>query len=303
MNLINKINHRGDGMDLKWLHTFITVYEEGSFRGAAEKLYISQPSITVHIKHLEEALQIQLFEREHTKLTLTPAGHQYYRLAKNVMKSISQATQDIQAYAQKHQERLHIGFTAELLSSPILKELHTFQNLQPQLDLHFQILEPKMIDEHLLNKKVDVVISVSKTNISLLHNELLISERPCLVASKKIDLSHLPKNRRFKFLLQSYPLFSGFLSPHHSIIEYLQQEYAIKQIQQIEECVFAIKLVKEGLGVSLLPPFLIDEELHSDAIQLIGEASAIYPIEVYMSYRKNESSLQPLLNFLRTAFT
>lgn len=301
--MINTINHRGDGMDLKWLHTFITVYEEGSFRGAAEKLYISQPSITVHIKHLEEALQLQLFEREHTKLTLTPAGHQYYLLAKNVMKSISQSTQDIQAYAKKHQERIHIGFTAELLSSPILRRLHTFQTLHPHLDLRFQMLEPKMIDEHLLNKKVDVVMSVSKTNISLLHSELLISERPCLVASTNIDLSPLPKNERYKYLLQNYPLFSGFLSPHHSIIEYLQQEYAMKQIQPIEECIFAIKLIKEGLGVSILPPFLIAEELHSDVIQIIGEASAIYPIEVYMNYRKNESSLQPLLDYFRTTFT
>ena len=163
------------------------------------------------------------------------------------------------------------------------------------------MLEPKLIDEHLLNKKVDVVISVAKTNISILHNELLISEKPFLVAPAKIELSHLPKNEQYKYVLQNYPLYSGFLSAHHSIIDNLELEYEIKHHQQMDECVFAIKLVKEGMGVSILPPFLIAEQLQSNAIQIIGEASAIYRIEVYMNYRKNESSLQPLLHYLRNA--
>lgn len=69
-------------MDLKWLKTFVTVYEEGNFRAAAEKLFISQPSITVHIKALEEALQVALFQREHTKVSVTTVGEHYYPIAK-----------------------------------------------------------------------------------------------------------------------------------------------------------------------------------------------------------------------------
>lgn len=54
-------------LDLKWLQSFIAVYEEGSFRAAANKLFISQPSITVHMKALEDYLQVQLFQRAHNK--------------------------------------------------------------------------------------------------------------------------------------------------------------------------------------------------------------------------------------------
>ncbi|HWL22833.1 MAG TPA: LysR family transcriptional regulator, partial [Ureibacillus sp.] len=42
-------------MEIKWLRSFVTAVECGNFRLAAEKLYISQPSITVHIHQLEES--------------------------------------------------------------------------------------------------------------------------------------------------------------------------------------------------------------------------------------------------------
>lgn len=71
-------------MDIKWLKSFIAVVEEGSFRAAAEKLYISQPSITVHMKLLEEHLQVQLFRREHTKVKVSAIGEKYYPMAKNL---------------------------------------------------------------------------------------------------------------------------------------------------------------------------------------------------------------------------
>lgn len=71
-------------MDIKWLKTFIAVVEEGSFRAAAEKLFISQPSITVHMKLLEEHLRVQLFHREHTKVKVSAIGEKYYPMAKNL---------------------------------------------------------------------------------------------------------------------------------------------------------------------------------------------------------------------------
>lgn len=56
-------------MEFKWLYTFITAAETGNFRKTAELLYISQPSVTVHIKQLENDIGVLLFHREERKLS------------------------------------------------------------------------------------------------------------------------------------------------------------------------------------------------------------------------------------------
>ncbi|MEH6943321.1 LysR family transcriptional regulator [Bacillus sp. JJ722] len=58
-------------MEIKWLKSFIIAAKTQNFREAAELLYISQPSITVHLQQLETELQTQLFHRESSRVTLT----------------------------------------------------------------------------------------------------------------------------------------------------------------------------------------------------------------------------------------
>lgn len=59
---------------LKQLRAFIHAAQTGSISKAAERLYLSQPSISLQIKALEEELGVSLFERRGPKITITPAG-------------------------------------------------------------------------------------------------------------------------------------------------------------------------------------------------------------------------------------
>ncbi len=56
------------------LETFLCVVESGSFSKAAEKLYISAPAVIKQINSLESSLGLQLFDRSHRGLKVTPAG-------------------------------------------------------------------------------------------------------------------------------------------------------------------------------------------------------------------------------------
>ena len=58
-------------MDLKQLHYFVTVADEGSISGGAKKLFLSQPPLSIQLKSLEEELGCILFERGPRNITLT----------------------------------------------------------------------------------------------------------------------------------------------------------------------------------------------------------------------------------------
>lgn len=72
-------------MTLDQLNMFIAVVDMQTFSAAAKKLYISQPSISVAIKNLEEELKISLFDRSHYRPKLTAAGQEIYLKAQQML--------------------------------------------------------------------------------------------------------------------------------------------------------------------------------------------------------------------------
>ena len=73
--------------DWRLLRYFSVVAEEGSLRRAADKLYMTQPPLSRHMRHLEEMLGITLFERHSRGLTLTKAGLEVLRIARPVLEA------------------------------------------------------------------------------------------------------------------------------------------------------------------------------------------------------------------------
>lgn len=72
-------------MEFKQLEAFVAVVDYGSFSEAARKLYLTQPTISTHIRSLEEELHTRLIIRTTKKLTITPKGYQLYDSAVHML--------------------------------------------------------------------------------------------------------------------------------------------------------------------------------------------------------------------------
>ena len=59
----------------------LTVYKEGSFTKAAEKLFVSQPSLSASVKRIEDRIGAPVFDRSSTPVTLTEVGREYVKYA------------------------------------------------------------------------------------------------------------------------------------------------------------------------------------------------------------------------------
>lgn len=75
-------------LELYQLRTFVAVAEEGHLTHAAERLHLSQPAVSAHIKALEQEFDLRLFERVASGMVLTTAGKQMLDRARAVLKSV-----------------------------------------------------------------------------------------------------------------------------------------------------------------------------------------------------------------------
>ena len=79
---------RGKPMDIHTLQYFKTICEELSFRKAAERLHISQPSLSAAMRKMEEEMDITLLHRDNKGVRITPEGAVFYKEACLVLKQI-----------------------------------------------------------------------------------------------------------------------------------------------------------------------------------------------------------------------
>lgn len=93
-------------MEIRQLRTLIAVVETGSFTKAADKLFVSQPTISAHIRALEEDLKTQLFVRSTKNIEITKRGKDLYDTARSI---VALEEQLLEKWQNVGYESMHLG--------------------------------------------------------------------------------------------------------------------------------------------------------------------------------------------------
>ena len=112
---------------IRHLWMFLAVAEEEHFGRAAERLNMSQPPLTEHIKQLEQALGMVLFERSRRGTKLTAAGYSILPAVRKFVEQMQRLQTTVQEIAAGHSGILHIGaITVALLEvvPPLIEHIH-----------------------------------------------------------------------------------------------------------------------------------------------------------------------------------
>ena len=124
-----------------------TIYECGSFSRAAEKLYMTQPALSIAVRRVEERLGTQLFDRSARNLKLTQAGEIYIRKYRQIRDLELEMSQEMQDLSSLRTGTLHLGGTNYINSYILPGVLVKFHAKYPGIEL--QITEDR--SDRLLN--------------------------------------------------------------------------------------------------------------------------------------------------------
>ena len=137
-------------MNLRDLEYLVALEEEKHFRKAAERCFVSQPTLSGQLRKLEDELGVILIERTSRKVLFTPAGDAMAQQARKVLKEVRELKSIGQHFAEPMSGEIHIGFIPTV--GPYLLP-HIIQDLRE----HFPKLEFYLYEEQtqLLLKRLE----------------------------------------------------------------------------------------------------------------------------------------------------
>jgi DNA-binding transcriptional LysR family regulator len=191
-------------MDFR-LKVFYTVALRLNFTKAATELYITQPAVSKHIQELEETYKTKLFERNGSKIALTPAGKILLKYTKSIFDIYREIDFEMSSFNSERQGLLRLGASttiSQYIISPVLARFH-----QKQKDIKVNLLNgnTEQIENALINKEIEIGIVEGQSKnqsikyIPFLKDELVLvcnSNNP-FVKQNEISVNDL---KSMKFL-------------------------------------------------------------------------------------------------------
>ncbi|GGF15569.1 LysR family transcriptional regulator [Flavobacterium limi] len=213
-------------MDFR-LKVFYTVALRLNFTKAATELYISQPAVSKHIQELEETYKIKLFERNGSKIALTPAGEILLKHTKNIFEIYREIDFDMSSFRNERQGLLRLGSSttiSQYIISPVLARFH-----QKQQDIKVNLLNgnTEQIENALINKEIEIGIVEGQSKNQLIKYVPFIKDELVLVCSAQNPLAKqneisLEDLKAIKFITRERG--SGTLE----VIEYALKQVGVK---------------------------------------------------------------------------
>lgn len=144
------------GYDPQLLTTFLAVEQTGSFTRAAARLGLQQPTVSQHIRRLEQQVGRTLVARDTHSVSLTADGEAMLGFARNILAASEQAA----AYfsGSRPSGRLRIGFADDLALTRLPQILRDFRRDNPLVDYDLTVDQSGLLHQRLEGDKLDVFI-------------------------------------------------------------------------------------------------------------------------------------------------
>lgn len=282
-------------MTSQQLECFIYTAERLNFTKAAEALFLSVPTVTHHIKNLEEEIGVRLFYRNSRIVKLTEQGEKFYYDAKDIYMKMEDAKSRFQSNTQSESVIFRIGCMSENefeKIEPILKEI---KNLFPYV--RPKIIAKDFYDLKNLYENQQLEIAIATRDLSnqgtykkLFEYEsyaLMLPTHP-LAKERQLLLRQLTEESLITLPPKNLPFIKGnklqeFLALH-------AQDHTDIVAENERE---SLLLAKCGYGIAVLPGFLVTENAELICIPISGTKNIEYGLycrneDKHIKYFRNE---------------
>ena len=292
-------------MTITQLKYVLAVAEHKNFTLAAEKCFVTQPTLSMQIQKIEEELSIQIFDRTKKPIQLTEIGHKIVNQAKNIVIEADRIQDIVEQQKGFIGGEFRLGIIPTVMPTLLPMFLNNFIKKYPKVKLIIEELNTEEIITKLNNGHLDAAIAATplmeeKIKEIVLYFEPFVAYIPeshHTFQKEEIEVSDL--NVDEILLLQDGHCFrEGILNLCKSAGKNESNHFQI-QSGSFETL---IKLADEGLGTTLLPYLHTLDLKEKDKLKLRQFKEPKPAREISLIFPKNELKIQ-IIDALRTTIT
>lgn len=286
-------------MDLTQLRAFVTVAREGNLTRAAEKLHLTQPAVSLQIKALQSSLNLVLFNRTPSGMSLTDDGAKLLPYAERVMASVAEFREGVAGLHTTLSGTLSIGTILDpefIRLGPFLKRL---VETYPQLSTQLQHGMSGWVLQQVKAGNLDVGYFLGTPGKEC-HSLTLTSFTYNVVAPQ--GWKNRVAGKDWEALAKLPWIWTPPESAHNRLLTktFGQLKVTPNKVALVDQEPSMLDLVKSGVGLSLVRESIALREAHAhglviaDAVSLSTELSFIA-----LARRKNEPTIAAVFSLLQ----
>ena len=249
-------------MTLRHLRVFLAVYQTQNVTRAAERLHMTQPTVTRAVQELERYYGVRLFERINRRLYITQSGRQLYARAVHIVGSFDRMEKELKNWDEFG--LLRIGATPTLASVLLPKTLMTFEKRHPKLRVRCSVENGTHLQEALADDRLDFALVEGEVAAEHLHAEPFSEDRLILLLPPDDPRRNAPA-LTLRELAESPLLLREKGSMGRSFLDrvFAAHDLPLAPLLESISTHAIIQAVHAGLGISFLPQRLIRHSVES----------------------------------------
>jgi DNA-binding transcriptional LysR family regulator len=262
-------------MELRHLHSFLTVARERSFTRAAERLHMAQPPLSQRIRQLEDELGVRLFERHTRRVTLSHAGQVFFDEVEALIGRLDQAVQACRRADLGETGSLRVGYSGRASHRLLPRLIHQFRTHFPDVLLDLVGPSPSgTLKAQLLDDALDVALcflplddpAIATRSLGSIEFVLALPSTDARAGDATVPLADLAGDA-----FVAYPSNQGFLLRQAMDAECARAGFTPRVVRESETSQVLLCLVAAGVGASVVPRELqYQEEIAGVVFKSLG---------------------------------
>ncbi len=286
-------------MDLRRLQVFCKVVELKSFTRAADAVFLSQPTVSEHIRSLEEYFEQKLLDRLGREVLPTQAGQILYKYARRMLQLNQEAVQAVNQYSGKLAGHLSVGASTIPGTYVLPGFIGAFKEQYPAIHITMKIANSRLVADAVMRGDAEFGVVGARWNDPSLEwqeifaDELSLTVYPGHPWSKRgsITLAELADEH---FIMRERD--SGTRRFFSQVLT--EQGFDLARLDVIAEMGSSESIrqsIKARIGVSIMSRYAVAEDVERETLSVVAIEGVHFARPFYLIRRKNRQS-SPISN-------
>jgi DNA-binding transcriptional LysR family regulator len=248
-------------MELYSLQVFLAVVTEKSFSRAAQKLYRTQPAVSLALQRLEQELGEKLIDRSPKDFSVTDAGHKVLEYARRFVSLQQELENSLAELRDNSAGRLTIGAN-ESTTLYLLQHIERYRELYPKVKVTVRRSLSSKIPNELLDGNLELGVISYNPGDERIQSHVIYSDSLAFVVSPKHRLARR-KSIPITELGEEMFVAHNVVSPYREIVIRVFREHQVPLHIDVEMPTIETirKLVQANIGVAFLPRMCVEMEI------------------------------------------